>query len=92
MTTYTIPEAVQIRIGNRWRNGTVRAIKQRGSFVEITAEYLERGKPARVLLDAESPDLRKWGEGKIAKERPPMKGYKPRKGRVRYQRAMPRVD
>lgn len=84
---YTQHESVQFKLGNRWRNGTVAEVRQRGTFVEVNIAYLERGRSAHLLMDAQSPDLRKWGQGKLAKERPPMKGYKPpqrfRRGRKR---------
>ena len=70
MITYTAPEAVQIRVGNRWRNATVEKVRQFRGMCEVTVVYEDRGKPVRALLDAASPDLRKWGEGKPAKSRP----------------------
>ncbi len=91
--TYTTGEAVQFKIGERWRDATVKKVKPRASFVEVTIEYLNRGKPKRLLMDAASADLRKWGEGKVAKKRAPMKAWKPpRDKRVRYRRVMPGTE
>jgi hypothetical protein len=86
-TIYTPREGVQVKTGNRWRNGEVAEVRQRGGFTEVIVQYDDRGHPVRLLMDAASPFLRKWGEGKLAKERKPMKGYKPpqrfRRGRKR---------
>ena len=74
---YTPSEAVQVKMGNRWRNGTIKELRQRGSFIEAIVEYLEKGKPARLLMDTASPHLRKHGENVLAKERKkPMPAYK----------------
>ena len=67
---YTVSEAVQVRVGNRWRNATVEKLNQHKGFVEVVAVYEDRGAKRRALLDSASPDLRKWGEGKIAPSKP----------------------
>ena len=84
---YTPPEAVQIRIGNRWRNATVEKVKQHRGFVEVVVTYLDRGTTRRAMLASNSPDLRKWGEGKIAKPSPGPGAWKPRK-RKRWSDAL----
>ena len=85
---WTISEAAQVREGKRWRNGKVEKIKQQPGFLELTILVGEKtGGEHRVLIDAASPNVRKHGENVPAKDRPPMKGWKPR-GRKRWSDAL----
>lgn len=59
---WCVGEAVQVRIGNRWRNGTISLVRQRRLHVELTVKIKEGERMVRHLLDADSKDVRKWGE------------------------------
>lgn len=88
-TVYTVDESVQIAIGKRWLDARVEEIIAPG-FVRIR---LCTGLQSTMTMPASSDRLRKWGEGKLAKKRAPMKGWKPpRSKRVRYQRVMPGTE
>lgn len=58
-------EAVQVRIGNRWRNGDITRIRRRKVHVEIVVTIRDGKTRTRHLMDAASDDVRKHGEGVI---------------------------
>ena len=83
---YTAGEAVQVQVGARWRNGTVRGF-QGNALAEPVVE-VEVGEGDKMLLYevfSSSPNLRKHPGHKSDLE--PSTRYKGRQ-RVRYQRVI----
>jgi hypothetical protein len=76
---YTKGEGAQVFTLGRWRNGDVSRVSKDGLTVEVTVSA-----SLKVTLSARSPELRKWGEGKLARDKPASRG---RAQRIRYVRA-----
>jgi hypothetical protein len=76
---YTRAEAVQVKIGKRWRNATVVGVEAALGGVQVELESGET-----LTLHRASPELRKWGAGRPSDAKPRVKR---RAQRIRYTRS-----
>jgi hypothetical protein len=79
---YTRREAVQVKIKKRWLNGIVVELGKSSERADWVRVELDTG-PV-LWLKTNAPELRKWGEGKRAPDKPVRRG---KRQRIRYCRA-----
>jgi len=86
MGPYTVGEAVSLRVGHRWLVGTVKSTEGPVAANPLLEVVVGHGDTRLIYeVPSDSENVKKWNEGKIAKDKP-MK-YKGRP-RVRYRRVI----